>query len=107
MKYLITENQKENTLKKFIMSNFDRVEDVWFKKRNVHYGSGPVNGKTKGEETIIMVLVDNLDDELTKQDLSDLKKNIIEKTDKVFDLGYFKYGGGWSFGFRKKVIESF
>ena len=54
-----------------------------------------------------MVLVDNLDDELTKQDLSDLKKNIIEKTDKVFDLGYFRYGGGWSFGFRKKVIESF
>jgi hypothetical protein len=107
MKYLITENQKENTLKKFIMSNFDRVEDVLFKKRNVYYGSGPVNGKTKGEETIIIVLIDNLDDELTKQDLSDLKKNIIEKTDKVFDLGYFGYGGGWSFGFRKKVIESF
>ena len=101
MKYLITESQKENTLKKFIMSNFDRVEDVWFEKRNVYYGSD------KGEETVIMVLVDNLDDELTKQDLSDLKKNIIEKTDKVFDLGYYRYGGGWSFGFRKKVIESF
>jgi len=107
MKYLITENQKENTLKKFIMSNFDRVEDVWFEKRNVYYGSGPVNGKDRGVETIIVVLVDNLDDELTKQDLSDLKRNIIEKTDKVFDLGYTRYGGGWGFGFRKKVIESF
>ena len=57
MKYLITESQKENTLKKFIMSNFDRVEDVWFEKRNVYYGSGPVNGKDKGVETIIVVLV--------------------------------------------------
>ena len=34
-------------------------------------------------------------------------QNIIEKTDKVFDLGYTRYGGGWGFGFRKKVIESF
>ena len=47
MKYLITENQKENTLKKFIMSNFDRVEDVWFEKRNVYYGTDT------GEETVI------------------------------------------------------
>lgn len=101
MKYLITENQKENTLKKFIMSNFDRVEDVWFKTRSVYYGSDT------GEETVIMVLVDNLDDELTKQDLFELKKNIIEKTDKVFNLGYFKHRGSWAFGFRKKVIEQF
>ena len=101
MKYLITENQKENTLKKFIMSNFDRVDDVWFEKRNVYYGSD------KGEETVIMVLVDNLDDELTKQDLYELKKNIIEKTDKVFNLGYFRHRGGWAFSFRKKVIEQF
>jgi mevalonate pyrophosphate decarboxylase len=101
MKYLITENQKENTLKKFIMSNFDRVDNVWFKTRSVYYGTDT------GEETVIMVLVDNLDDELTKQDLFELKKNIIEKTDKVFNLGYFKHRGGWGFGFRKKVIESF
>ena len=107
MKYLITESQKENTLKKFILSNFDRVEDVWFKKRSVYYGSGPVNGKDRGEETIIMVLVDNLDDELSNVDLHELKKNIINKTDKVFDLGYNRYGSGWSFGFRKKVIENF
>ena len=107
MKYLITESQKENTLKKFIMSNFDRVEDVWFEKRKVYYGSGPVDGKDRGVETIIMVLVDNLDDELTKQDLYELKKNIIEKTDKVFNLGYFRHRGGWAFGFRKKVIEKF
>ena len=107
MKYLITESQKENTLKKFILSNFDRVEDVWFKKRSVYYGSGPVNGKDKGEETIIMVFVDNLDDELSNVDLHELKKKIINKTDKVFNLGYDRYGSGWGFGFRKKVIENF
>lgn len=102
MKYLITESQKENTLKKFIMSNFDGIDDVRFEKRNVYYGSD------KGsEQTVIMVLVDNLDDELTKQGLYELKKNIIEKTDRVFNLGYFKPSGGWAFSFRKKIIEQF
>lgn len=107
MKYLITENQQENTLKKYIMSNFDRVDDVWFQKRKVFYGSGPVNGKDRGEETIIIVLINNLDDELSDADLRALRKEIIAKTDKVFDLGYDRYGGGWSIGFRKKVIVSF
>ena len=107
MKYLITESQKENTLKKFIMSNFDRVEDVWFEKRNVYYGSGPINGKDRGEQTIINVLVNNLDDELSNLDLRELKRKIIDKTDKIFNLKYNTYGSNWEFGFRKKVIDRF
>ena len=47
-------------------------------------------------ELIAITGINNIDSE-----------EIIEKTDKVFDLGYYRYGGGWSFGFRKKVIESF
>jgi hypothetical protein len=27
--------------------------------------------------------------------------------DKTFNLGYNRYGGGWEFSFRKKVIENF
>ena len=107
MKYLITESQKENTLKKFIMSNFDRVEDVWFEKRTVLYGSGPINGKDRGEQTIINVLVNNLDDELSNLDLRELKRKIIDKTDKIFNLKYNTYGSNWEFGFRKKVIDRF
>jgi len=107
MKYLITENQQENTLKKYIMSNFDRVDDVWFEKRKVYYGSGPVNGKDRGEETIIVVVVNNLDNELSDADLIKLRREIRQKTDKVFDLGYDRYGGGWNIGFRKKIIVSF
>jgi hypothetical protein len=107
MKYLITESQKENIIKKYILSNFNRVEDVWFTNRSVYYGSGPINGKDRGEEIIINVLVNNLDNELTKPNLFDLKQSIITKTDKTFNLGYYRYGGGWGFSFSQKVIEKF
>jgi hypothetical protein len=107
MKYVISENKKEDVIKKFIMSTFDRVDDVWYKKRSVFYGSGPVNGKDRGEVTIINVLVNNLDDELSTQDLRELKIKIIDKTNKVFNLKYNTYGSNWEFGFHKKVIDKF
>jgi transcription antitermination factor NusG len=107
MKYLITESQKENIIKKYILSNFDRVDDVWFTTRSVYYGSGPINGKDRGEEIIINVLVNNLDDELTKPNLFELKQSIISKTDKTFNLGYNRYGGGWGFSFSQKIIDKF
>jgi len=107
MKYVISESKKEDVIKKFIMTTFDRVDDVWYEKRTVLYGSGPVNGKNKGEVTIIYVLVNNLDDELSTQDLRELKGKIIDKTDKVFNLKYNTYGSNWEFGFRKKVIDKF
>jgi len=107
MKYLITESQKENIIKKYILSNFDRVDDVWFTNRSVYYGSGPINGKDRGEEIIINVLVNNLDDELTKPNLFELKQSIISKTDKTFNLGYNRYGGGWGFSFSQKIIQKF
>jgi len=107
MKYLITESQKENIIKKYILSNFDRVDDVWFTNRSVYYGSGPINGKDRGEEIIINVLVNNLDDELTKPNLFELKQSIISKTDKTFNLGYNRYGGGWGFSFSQKTIQKF
>jgi hypothetical protein len=89
------------------MSTFDRVDDVWYEKRTVLYGSGPINGKDRGEQTIIIILVNNLDDELSKQDLQELKQKIINRIDKVFNLKYNSYGSNWGFGFRKKVIEPF
>jgi len=107
MKYVISESKKEDVIKKFIMSTFDRVDDVWYEKRSVFYGSGPINGKDRGEQTIIIVLVNNLDDELSNQDLRELKRKIIDKTDKVFNLKYNTYGSNWEFGFRKKVIDKF
>jgi hypothetical protein len=107
MKYLITESQKENIIKKYILSNFNRVDDVWFTNRSVYYGSGPINGKDRGEEIIINVLVNNLDDELTKPNLFELKQSIISKTDKTFNLGYNRYGGGWGFSFSQKIIDKF
>jgi hypothetical protein len=107
MKYLITESQKENIIKKYILSNFDRVDDVWFTNRSVYYGSGPINGKDRGEEIIINILVNNLDNELTKPNLFDLKQSIISKTDKTFNLGYNRYGGGWGFSFSQKIIDKF
>jgi hypothetical protein len=107
MKYIISENRKEDIIKQYIMSTFDRVDDVWYEKRTMYYGSGPVNGKDRGEQTIIYVLVNNLDDELSKQDLQELKQKIINRIDKVFNLKYNSYGSNWGFGFRKKVIEPF
>ena len=85
MKYLITESQKENIIKKYILSNFDRVDDVWFITRSVYYGSGSVNGKDRGEEIIINILVDNSsrEDSLTNSELRELKNTIINKTDKT------------------------
>jgi hypothetical protein len=52
-------------------------------------------------------LVNNLDDELTKLNLIDLKRSIINTTDKTFNLGYNTYGGGWGFSFSKKIIDKF
>ena len=80
---------------------------MWFQKRKVYYGSGPINGKDRGEETTIVVVVNNLDNELSDADLIKLRREIRQKTDKVFDLGYDRYGGGWNIGFRKKIIVSF
>jgi hypothetical protein len=107
MKYIISEDRKEDIIKQYIMSTFDRVDDVWYVKRSVYFGSGPVSGKTKGEQTVIIVLINNLDDELSKQNLHELKQKIINRTDKVFNLKYNSYGSNWEFGFRKKVIEPF
>jgi hypothetical protein len=44
---------------------------------------------------------------LTKLNLIDLKRSIINTTDKTFNLGYNTYGSKWEFSFRKKVIENF
>ena len=93
MKYLITENQKENIIKKYILSNFDRVDDVWFTNRR--------------NEIVINVLVDNLDDELTKTNLYELRQSIINKADKTFNLGYNRPNGGWGFSFSQKTIQKF
>jgi hypothetical protein len=93
MKYLITESQKENIIKKYILSNFDRVDDVWFTNRR--------------NEIVINVLVDNLDDELSSQNLFDLKRSIINKADKTFNLGYNRPNGGWGFSFTQKTIQKF
>jgi hypothetical protein len=93
MKYLITESQKENIIKKYILSNFDRVDDVWFTNRR--------------NEIVINVLVDNLDDELTKTNLYELRQSIINKADKTFNLGYNRPNGGWAFSFSQKTIQKF
>jgi hypothetical protein len=93
MKYLITESQKENIIKKYILSNFDRVDDVWFTNRR--------------NEIVINVLVDNLDDELTKTNLYELRQSIINKADKTFNLGYNRPNGGWGFSFSQKTIQKF
>jgi len=109
MKYLITESQQENIIKKFIMSNFSRVTDVKFKTKTVQYGSGPVNGKTKGEITDIICIVDNTDPD-TKLDgveLLRLRKEIVRLTNKTFNLNYDRYGSEWGFVFMKKVLEQF
>jgi len=105
MKYLITESQKENIIKKYILSNFDRVDDVWFITRGVYY-AGRINGN-RGEEIIINVLVNNLDDELTKTNLYELRQSIINKADKTFNLGYNRPNGGWAFSFSQKTIQKF
>jgi len=52
-------------------------------------------------------LVNNLDDELSNLDLRELKRKIIDKTDKVFNLKYNTYGSNWEFCFHKKVIDKF
>ena len=78
MKYIISEDRKEDIIKQYIMSTFDRVDDVLFGKRHTYYGSGLVNGKDRGEQTIIIVLINNLDDELSKQDLQELKQKILQ-----------------------------
>jgi hypothetical protein len=56
---------------------------------------------------VINVLVDNLDDELTKTNLYELRQSIINKADKTFNLGYNRPNGGWAFSFSQKTIQKF
>jgi hypothetical protein len=109
MKYLITESQQENVIKKFILSNFNRVTDVIFETKSIHYGSGPVNGKTNGIRTDIICIVDNTnpETELNNVDLLRLRKEIIRLTNRTFNLNYDRYGSEWGFVFMKKVLEQF
>ena len=91
------------------MSNFNRVTDVKFKTKTVQYGSGPVNGKTKGEITDIICIVDNTDSDtkLDNVELLRLRKEIIRLTDRTFNLNYDTFGSEWGFVFMKKVLEQF
>lgn len=107
MKYLITESQKENIIKKYILSNFDNIDDVWFEKRDVYYGKEIGYETDRGIDTVITVLVDNMDNELSEGQLRELKRNIINKTENTFNLGYNRYRSGWNFNFLKKIIVKF
>lgn len=73
------------------------------------YGSGPVNGKTNGEITDIICIVDNTnpETELNGADLLRLRKEIIRLTDRTFNLNHDKYGSEWGFVFMKKVLKQF
>jgi len=102
MKYLITENRVNETIKKYIMTMYPIVYDVKFKIVK------KVLGSTKGmpvvEETVIVVIFNNSNNDLKPDLLYSTRIEIINSVDTTFNLEHNLYGSNWDFNFFKLAV---
>lgn len=94
MKILITENKMSNLIKRYILSNYPMVADVYFTPKTLYLGSGPNH---KGEEgkfirTVIHIV-------FIKGKMEDgptyTTKKISREINDMFSLRLTHYGSYW------------
>lgn len=104
MKYLISETKMNSTIRNFIMESYPMVGDVQYYSQGVTLGS--TKGAPKINQTIIRVIFDNKDNRYSREDLIQLKNQIIKKVDGLFGLDTPKYGSEWGWDFRQVALVS-
>lgn len=102
MKYLITESKFNDTIKTYILSEFNMVHDVYFTTKTVVLGSS--EGYPIIERNIINVVINNSKNELKYRDLKDISNDIIDSVDGVFNLNVLKYSSKWEFNVGQLAI---
>lgn len=95
MKYLLTESKINDLIKKFALKSFPEVSDVFFTTKSVMLGS--TEGRPIIEQTIINVVINNSNNEMTKQQLYKLQKKIVNSIDSMFSLEHSNYESEWDF----------
>ena len=95
MKYLLTESKINDLIKRFALKSFPEVSDVFFTTKSIMLGS--TKGRPVIEQTIINVVINNSNNEITKQQLSKLEQSIVNSINEMFSLEHSNYGSGWDF----------
>ena len=104
MKYLISETKMNSTIRNFIMESYPMVGDVQYYSQTLVLGS--TEGQPRISQTIIRVIFDNKDNRYSREDLIQLKNQIIKKVDGVFGLDTKAYGSKWDWDFRQVALVS-
>ena len=102
MKYLITENRVNETIKKYIMTMYPIVYDVKFNFVKKVLGSS--EGMPVVEETLIVVIFNDSNNDLNTDLLYSTREEIINLVDTTFNLEHRLYGSNWDFKFFKLSV---
>ena len=102
MKYLITENRVNETIKKYIMTMYPIVYDVKFNIVKKVLGSN--EGMPVVEETVIVVIFNDSNNDLNINVLYSTREEIINLVDTTFNLKHKLYGSNWDFKFFKLSV---
>ena len=112
MKLLITEDRIKELMVTYIKSRYPQIYDIKFTTNTVHLGSGPKEegGPTEIKQTIVNVLINNLETNYTEYYLRrELCPKILDELETFPNVGFYAYGSEWGIRFyqaKKELIWS-
>lgn len=90
----------DNIIKSYLIDNYDNVVDVEFGTKYVHLGSGPnEKGQTKVAQKVIMVTLDNVKQNKTRDELRMKTREIARILQNYFGIDFTSYGSDWDLKF--------
>ena len=94
-------------IEQVILRSFPEVMDVSFTKKNVYLGSSKELPKEERTIEVIQINVtfNNLKGEHNWGYLWEKRKEVIDKVESYFNLGWRKYGSKWDFDFYEAKKE--
>lgn len=93
MKYIITEDKMNETLRNFIINKFPEVYDVYFTTGRKALGS--TEGTPIIDYTNINIIINNSGNKYNLEDLYLMSDEIVNKVNGVFGLNIAVYGSSW------------
>jgi hypothetical protein len=94
MKVLITENKMSNLIKKYILSNYSMVADVYFTPDTIYLGGGPNHKGEKGLFTRTVIHIVYINGKMEYSPTYTTKK-ISREINDMFGLRLTNYGSYW------------
>jgi|688.fasta_scaffold898780_2 hypothetical protein len=95
MKYLITENKLNKTIRQYVLETFPEVYDVYFKTNNVVLAS--TESLPTIEETTIYIVMNNINGKMGSYEMGEIARNIVKSVNSFFGLKFDEYASGWDF----------